>query len=143
MKERRQHIRFPVAHNVGQVVTLDIKTNKDFRHDEAVIIDLSAGGVAILTAADIPVGAEFKLSFQLPSLHIKSIKCIAVRVEKKTDINKVGIKFIEISPKDRKHLNKIAQDYSDCETKLFLGLTDVCFKKCHYFPLCDKDVKIR
>ncbi len=142
MKERRRHIRFPLAHDVGRIVTLDIKTQNSFRHDEAVIIDISSGGIALLTSADLKIGTEFKMSIQLPSINIDSIECIVVRVENKPDINKVGIRFLKISNKDREHLNKIAQDYSDCETKLLLGLSDVCFKKCHYYTVCNKDAKV-
>ncbi len=142
MKERRQHARFPLAHDMGELVSIDFVTPSGKYHDEAVIIDLSAGGLGMLTAAELSLGAEFDLSIKLPSLKSSAIKCEVVWVLEKQDINKVGIKFKKINKNDMEHLNKIAQDHTDCETKLLLGVKDVCFKKCHYFALCKKNAKV-
>lgn len=143
MKERRQYIRFPVAHDMATVISIDIKTSQgNIRHDEAVICDLSAGGIALLTSADFKVGSIFELVLQLSDLRTKPIKCEVVRCENRPEINKVAMRFLKICEEDKKHINKIAQDYSDCETKLALGVRDVCLKTCHYYKLCNKDVKI-
>lgn len=140
--DRRRHIRFPVAHDLANVISMDVKTGGGIVHDEAVISDLSAGGLALLTPVDFKAGGEFEIALELPSLKTRSIKCRCVRVEKKTDINRVGIAFTHIKSEDRNHISAIARDYNDCETKLALGVTDVCFKRCHYYNLCGKNVKI-
>ena len=147
-QERRRHPRFPVAHNLAQVVSLAVKSAKDPSHQKtintagAVISDISAGGLALLTPTELPVGTEFEIVISLPSLKTKPIKCRVVRNTSKYDLNKIGIEFTDISPDDKTHINRIAEDYINCEVKLDLGVKDVCFKECHYYRLCAKDVKI-
>ncbi|MDI6757195.1 MAG: PilZ domain-containing protein [Endomicrobiia bacterium] len=140
--DRRKFTRFPVAHNLANVISMDIKTSSGLTHDEAVIADISAGGLALLTVSDFKTGREFDIALELPSLKTRAIKCRIARVDKKPDINNVGIEFLHICSEDRNHINAIARDYTDCEMKLALGVTDVCFKKCHYYHLCGKNVKI-
>ncbi len=151
-QDRRKHVRFPVAHNLAQIVSVDIKTaqhqsshNKSsatHQHAEAVIYDLSAGGVAILTPANIPLGSEFDIVISLPSLKTKPIKCRVVHNSPRYDLNKIGIEFTHISSDDKAHINAIAEDYLNCEIKLTLGVKDVCFRQCRYYTLCAKDAKI-
>ena len=63
--------------------------------------------------------------------------------EPKGETTVVGVQFLHVSAEAAKHINDMAEDYQDCELKLSFGLKDVCFKKCHYFTLCQKPVRLK
>jgi c-di-GMP-binding flagellar brake protein YcgR len=114
-------------------------SNKDI---PGILVDLSAGGMAILTFTSIPVGTDVNLSVEIPGLKTQPIKGKVVWALAKGEMWRIGIVFSSIEPGDFRHINRMAFDCYDCETKLALGVADVCVEKCSYYPLCSKAPKV-
>jgi len=138
MEERRKYKRYPVLHEIDKTIQIAI----DRKVLPGFLVELSAGGMAILTFASIPVGTELNLSLDLPGLKSQTLAGRVVWSLSKGEMWRLGIAFTKIDPVDFRHINRMAFDYSDCITKLTLGVTDVCSEKCSYYELCQKPEKI-
>jgi hypothetical protein len=139
MEERRKHQRYPVIHEMDQPIQLALGNEII----PSVLVDLSAGGTALLTYSNISLGTHLSLSIDLPGLKTKELKGHVVWVIAKGDMWRIGIAFTHMDPVDFRHINRMAFDFNDCETKLSLGVNDVCSDKCSYFSLCQKPVKVK
>jgi Tfp pilus assembly protein PilZ len=138
MQEKRRHNRLPVLHEMDEPIQIAL-SNKDV---PGILVDLSAGGMAILTFTSVPVGTEVNLSVEIPGLKTQPITGKVVWSLAKGEMWRIGIVFTKIEPADFRHINRMAFDCYDCETKLSLGVTDVCVEKCAYMNLCAKPSKI-
>jgi len=139
MEERRKFKRSPVIHEMDEAIELGFK-------DEMVpglLVDLSGGGMSLLTYKALPLGTILNLSMELPGLKTHRLQGKIVWSVPKGEMWRVGITFNKIEASDLKHINKMAFDFADCETKLALGVKDVCFDKCSYFKLCPKPQKLK
>jgi hypothetical protein len=108
-----------------------------------VLIDLSAGGVSLLAYTSFPLGTELSLTINLPGLETKPLNGHVVWVIPKAEMWRMGIAFTEVDHIDFRHINRMAFDFTDCEKKLSLGVSDVCVEKCSYFNMCSKPVKLK
>ncbi len=138
-QEKRKHSRLPVLHEMDEPVQIAL----DKKAIPGILVDLSAGGMALLTFTSIPVGTEINLSIDVPGIKTKWLLGKVVWARAKAEMWRIGIAFTKIDPSDFRHINRIAFDCADCDTKQALGVTDICFDKCAYFPLCDKPVKLK
>ena len=140
MINRRKYSRLPIIKNVAK--ELFVSTDKGFF--KGLIINLSAGGLLLLVYADLPIGSHVCLLFDYPPLETEPIFGEVIRSTKtKAIVREVAIKFTSISATDAKKINKLAVDYNDCETKITLGVSDVCSKECSYYNFCEKKLKIK
>ena len=137
-QEKRKHNRLPVLHEMDEPIHIAMG-NKDV---PGILVDLSASGMALLTFASVPVGTEIELSIDVPGLKTQPLNGKVVWTLAKGEMWRIGISFVKIDPTDFKLINRIAFDCADCDTKLALGVSDVCFDKCSYWPLCEKPNKI-
>lgn len=138
--ERRKYVRFPVMKDIAQPIDLFFESSPE--PVPAVLLDLSAGGCGLLTFVPIEVGTNIQAKINLPGLKIENVKGKVIWTITKGTSWRLGIAFTEISKADFDKIKEISDDYKDCETKLSLGVTDVCFKECKYMPLCTKPIKI-
>jgi len=106
-----------------------------------IIVDLSAGGLAMITFVPIYSGIKLSLNLNLPGLNIKDIVAHVLRVRQKYKTYMVAIKFDRLNNKARSKINRMADDYDLCETKLMLGEKKICSRRCSYFLLCSKAIK--
>ncbi len=143
--ERRKHKRFPVLRELAEPVDIRLSPSPiDSKQPiPGVISNLSAGGMALITFIPLPVDATIAITLDIPDLEKTKVEGKVVRREDKGGSYLHGIMFTSVSEKARHHLNQMGIDYEDCEIKLSLGLTDVCDKKCTYWHLCTKPVKIK
>lgn len=137
-QEKRRHNRLPVLHEMDEPIQISFN-NKAV---PGILVDLSAGGMSLLTFASIPVGSEVNLSIDVPGLKTQPLSGKVVWALSKKEMWRIGIVFTKIEPHDFRIINRIAIDCCDCDTKLALGVTDICFEKCSYRPLCEKPAKI-
>ena len=137
-EEKRRHRRLPVLHEIDEPIQVAL----DGKIVPGVLVDLSASGMALLTYASVPVGSEIALSINLPGLKTKPLKGRVVWSLSKGEMWRIGISFSHIDPTDFRHINRMAIDSDDCDTKVNLGVRDVCFEDCAYFYLCSKPVKL-
>lgn len=139
MENKRRHLRYPVIHEMGQAIQLA----KGGKAIPSMLIDMSAGGVSLLTYENVALGAEITLSINLDGFQTKELFGHVVWATSKGDMWRLGISFSKVDPLDFRHINRMAFDYNDCETKLKLGVKDVCLEKCSYLTICQKPVKIK
>lgn len=157
IEERRKHIRFPIMHNVGEPVELKVLLNHKQISLAGFIMDLSAGGMRMLMLGNrfqgIPVGTHFLLDLKLPNFishHVEG-KIVRIAKGKKRDSGKIpsleewflGLMFTKIKSSDADKINRMAEDWHICETKILLKLPDICFRECSYWNLCAKPIKIK
>jgi c-di-GMP-binding flagellar brake protein YcgR len=139
MENKRRHLRYPVIHEMDQAIQLAIGNQTI----PSLLVDLSAGGMALLTYSSVPLGSEISLAINLHGLVTKELVGQVVWVIAKGEMWRIGISFTKVDNIDFRHINRMAFDYNDCETKLKLGVNDVCVEKCSYFQLCQKSVKLK
>lgn len=155
IEERRRHIRFPVIYNVGEPVVLQFSQNHKKISIPGYIINLSAGGMGILTlgaqASTLHLGTDFVLDFKLPHLVSHNVEGKIARIQKGRKAQQhhsneewfLGLHFTKIKPVLADHINVMAEDWSICETKVQMNLPDICFRQCSYWDLCEKSVKLK
>ena len=139
MLNRRKNPRLPVIKDFGREVHLSIGEEKI----NGIILNLSVGGMLLLTYSNLPKDADLTLSFDLANIKTKPIKGKIIRAAQKAVMYELAIQFLEIDTLDSKKINRIAIDYNDCENKIDLGAKDVCKSECSYFDLCDKEYKLK
>ena len=69
------------------------------------VMDLSGGGMSVLTPSVLPSPAEVQVSFDIPSS--LTVKCLA-RVMWSSETRRAGLKFMNLSEADRAGLEKWA-----------------------------------
>ena len=136
--DKRRHNRLPVLHEMDEPIQISLN-NKVV---PGVLVDLSAGGMALLSFSSIPADTRINLSIDVPGLKTQPLEGRVVWSLAKGEMWRIGIVFTKIDSVDFRHINRIAFDASDCDTKLTLGVTDICFEKCAYYRLCEKNIKI-
>ncbi|MBI3012221.1 MAG: PilZ domain-containing protein [Elusimicrobia bacterium] len=154
IEDRRKDIRFPVMRNVGEPVELRFNHNHKNVTLPGFILNLSAGGMKIVTLGhqvdELHEGSHFVIDLKLPNLVSHNVEGKIVRIKKgeKAKLHHsneewfLGLLFTKIKPSDAHTINRMAEDWSVCETKLQMGLPDVCFRECAYWKLCEKSVRL-
>jgi len=139
--EKRKHRRFPVITQIGEPVKISIEG----KEIPGAIIDLSAGGIALLTYANVEVGTNIKFNIDIPGLKTSRMTGKVVRVAHTPKGNMwfLSINISSITSKDFDAINEMANDFNDCQKKILLGVPDVCFAECTYYRLCEKTQKIK
>lgn len=155
IEERRRNIRFPVMRNVGEPIELQVIKNHQKISIPGFILNLSSGGVKIVTlgnqAAELAIGTPFVLDMKLPHLFSHHVEGRVIHIQKgdkaklhhSNDEWFLSLEFTKIRSSDQQRLNRMAEDWSICETKVQLGLPDICFRECAYWDLCEKPVKLK
>lgn len=138
-QEKRKHNRLPVLHEMDEPINIAFN-NKQV---PGILVDLSAGGMALLTFASAPVGTDISLVIDIPGLKTHLLTGKVAWTISKGEMWRIGLSFTAIDPLDFRHINRMAFECADCDTKLALGVSDICFPKCTYFPLCQKPVKLK
>jgi len=145
--ERRKYKRFPVIRDFSETVEITIFSQHQAQPPNklpGIVLNLSAGGIALLTFVSIPVGSDVSFKLSLPNLkNAPLLKGKVVRVENHENTYMVGIKFEEVEEGIKKMLIKMGEDYESCEIRLSFGVSNGCYKECSYYPLCNKKNKIK
>ena len=149
--ERRRHARFALVQDLVEPIVLRYapsSAGKDadilpsyLKTQPAVLVDLSAGGMSLITFLAPPHAKQFKMTLTIPGMNRLPIEGRVVRVAKKGETFNVGIQFTKIAKKYQKLINRMAEDDSDCETRIGLGLPEACVPTCSFHHLCTKTQK--
>ncbi|MBI4656187.1 MAG: PilZ domain-containing protein [Elusimicrobia bacterium] len=142
-KERRQHVRLPILHGILEPVEIEFSTEKDGRTipQPAILSDLSAGGMRLITFLEPPHTKELNIVLKLAGLKEIPIQGKISWVKEKGGVFMNGISFTSISHDDRKRINDMAGDYADCDTRIALKLPESCVETCKAHWLCNKPQK--
>lgn len=140
-QERRRHPRLPLHLSVAKLV--DFKFDGLDQTAPAVLVDLSAGGLAMICFTMPSLTKDLTFRMSLPGLVNAKLKGKIIRARRKGETYMVAIEFTELQDKWGHLVNKLAKAYSACEERLQQGDRLFCFKECAFFPLCQKEEKAR
>jgi hypothetical protein len=140
--DKRKHKRFPVLRDMAEPVELYLMDDPA-RDVPAVLTNLSQGGMSMVIFAPVHGDAKLKIVLNLPGLEGAELEGHVTWTEAKGDTTAVGVRFDHLSRESTQRINRMAEDFQDCELKLSFGVRDVCFKECGYWPLCSKPVKLK
>ena len=126
--EKRRHPRMPVISNLIEPVNLHYKT-EDGKETSlvAILADLSASGMRMISFLGAPLADKFSISLQLPGTDKMDVDAKLAWVKQRENVYTIGIEFI-----------KMADDFNDCDTRILLKLPDVCSPKCKCHRICNK-----
>jgi c-di-GMP-binding flagellar brake protein YcgR len=123
--ERRQHkrikVNFTVVYRVDKPLQFRMMIGN--RQVDALMLDLSEGGMSILTDCNLPIGAELSIKFTLIGAHpYDANRSITMEVTGEVRYNiivrknerRVGILFTKIGEKDKVTISNFVE-------KLFLN----------------------
>lgn len=140
-KERRKHSRFPIISDLVEPIMLKVSSCEIKEGVPGIMMDLSAGGVVVITFIPLPEKSLLELSINIPGLKIKKVVGKIVRVEEKTGTYTVGIGFTKLSKAVKDKINQMAKDFHHCKMRHLNGEKNICFKKCSYYALCSQTIK--
>lgn len=141
--ERRKHRRFPVVE--GLVAPLEVawtagKDDGDHKQP-AVLTNLSAGGMSLVTFIEPPHTKRIMLHFSLPGFSRFAVEARILRVHTKGQVHTLGLEFVKIDKRTQSKINHMAEDYNDCETRIALALPEACVPSCCCHQFCSKAQK--
>ena len=137
--EKRKHRRLPVISNLIEPVNLSYKTPEGKETTlVAILADLSASGMRMISFLGAPFANTFSISLQLPGAKKMEIEARMAWVKQKENVYTVGIEFTNISPENAALISAMADDFHDCDTRILLRLPEVCVPNCKAFRNCNK-----
>ncbi len=138
--ERRMYKRFPI---ISMIKKISIKSEDKKRGitTPAILFNLSAGGISIITERPIALNTLIRLNFNLAGLLLQDIEGMVVRTEGRKRLYLIVVGFTKIDDEIKNRINLMAEDFDVCEAKLLQGKDVNCTKKCRYYKLCTKNVK--
>ena len=149
--ERRKHPRFAVIPDLVEPIVLRYAPQKGedgkqlvpkhLQTQPAILIDLSASGMSLVTFLAPPHAKSFKMMLTIPGLDHLPIEGKVVRVSKKGETFNVGIEFTKIAKKYCNAISRMAEDDKDCQMRIALHLPEACVRTCKFHYLCTKTQK--
>lgn len=140
--DRRSQPRIPIVDGLMEPINLDFDGSDGQSNSvPAIITDLSAGGICMVTFSEPPRARQFEIDLHLPGLRHIPVSAKVLWVHTKGETYMVGMAFVKISKKDLQYLESMSQDYMDCETRIELSLPEACVPDCHFHRLCKKPQK--
>lgn len=138
--ERRKHVRLPIMHGILEPVMIDFICEGSDKHipQPAVLSDLSAGGMRLVTFLEPPHSKELKMVLSLDGLGEMLVTGKISWVKQKGGVYMNGISFTRIKQEDIKKISDMAEDYADCDMRVALKLPEVCVETCKAHYLCNK-----
>lgn len=143
-KERREHVRLPMLHGILEPVEIEFYTKDRAGKAEAqpaILSDLSAGGMRLITFLAPPHSKELNIILKLNGVKEIPVTGRISWVKDKGGVFMNGISFVGISHDAKKCISDMAEDYSDCDTRMELKLPEVCVETCKAHGLCNKPQK--
>lgn len=140
--DNRRHKRFPVLKDMAEPVDLYI-LDQPSREVPAVLTNLSAGGMALVVFAHVSGDARLKILLDVHGLENVELQGRVAWTESKGDTTAIGVRFDHLPHSTIDRINRMAEDFQDCELKISFGLKDVCFRQCTYWALCGKPLKLK
>jgi c-di-GMP-binding flagellar brake protein YcgR len=106
--ERRKYKRLKVFHLSVPIV---LKTNTEGLSIPGILLDISAGGIGILTFKEIPVNTVVNLQINLHYIKTDIIKAKVVWIKQLDKTYRAGLQFIEISKKDFEQISNYVDQH--------------------------------
>ena len=129
----------PVISNLIEPVNLHYKT-EDGKETSlvAILADLSASGMRMISFLGAPLADRFSISLELPGTGKMEVEAKLAWVKQRENVYTIGIEFIKMEDKDVKLISEMADDFNDCDTRILLKLPEVCVANCKCHKICNK-----
>jgi c-di-GMP-binding flagellar brake protein YcgR len=139
-KERRRHPRVPVISNIVEPIDLAYSDEKTGEQHQAaaVLADLSASGMRIVSFLKAPISSSMKIKMELPFVGKFEVEAKTAWVRQKGPVYTIGIEFMKISQAVVQKITALANDFVDCNTRILLKLPEVCVPNCKCNAICNK-----
>ncbi|MDR0952573.1 MAG: PilZ domain-containing protein [Elusimicrobiota bacterium] len=138
--ERRRHPRVPVISNIVEPIDLVYEDEKTGVKNAvaAVLADLSASGMRIVSFLQAPISGNMQINMELPSIGKFTVVAKTSWVRQKGPVYTIGIEFTKIAPEASAKIQAMAEDFNDCNTRILLKLPEVCVANCKSHAICNK-----
>ena len=137
--ERRRHPRMPVISNLIEPVNLHYKTDEGKEVSlVAILADLSASGMRMISFLGAPLADHFSISLQLPGTEKMEVEARLAWVKERENVYTIGIEFTKMAAKHAKLISEMADDFNDCDTRILLKLPEPCVANCKCYKICNK-----
>lgn len=141
-QNRRKHKRFSATAFLNRKVRLSPLPPFFGEVTEGRLIDLSGGGLALDLDKIIPQGTNLHLEITFPDR--SKIDC-DVQVRHLAPWNGRhlhGFEFLNLPSVIAERIDRMSNDYIDCETRIVNEATEVCRSECAFFSICNKPEKV-
>jgi len=137
--EKRRHPRMPVISNLIEPVNLHYKTEDGKEMSlVAILADLSASGMRMISFLGAPLADHFSISLQLPGTDKIEVEAHLAWVKQRENVFTIGIEFTKMAEKYVKLISEMADDFNDCDTRILLKLPEACVPTCKCYKICNK-----
>ena len=137
--ERRRHPRMPVISNLIEPVNLRYRTQEGKEVTlVAILADLSASGMRMISFLGAPLADHFSISLQLPGTDKMEVEARLAWVKERENVYTIGIEFTKLADKHAKLISEMADDFNDCDTRILLKLPEPCVGTCKCNKICNK-----
>lgn len=137
--EKRKHPRMPVLSNLIEPVNLSYTTKEGKTSSlVAILADLSASGMRMISFLGAPLAETFSITLQLPGTEQMDIQAHMAWMKQKENVYTIGIEFTDIQPEHAALISAMADDFNDCDTRILLRLPEVCVPNCKACRICNK-----
>ncbi|MBR4682159.1 MAG: PilZ domain-containing protein [Elusimicrobiaceae bacterium] len=137
--ERRRHPRLPVISNLIEPVNLRYRTQEGKEVTlVAILADLSASGMRMISFLGAPLADHFSISLQLPGTDKMEVEARLAWVKERENVYTIGIEFTKLADKHAKLISEMADDFNDCDTRILLKLPEPCVGTCKCNKICNK-----
>ncbi len=137
--ERRKHPRLSATAFLNRPITLVPIKPFVGRAIKGKLIDLSAGGMAMLISQIIPQGTKLQLTVTFPDRSILKTDIEIVHVMPRDRHYVHGVQFLSLDPMWIDRLTKMSADFIDCEQRIQRNDLNPCTgTSCAFFTMCNK-----
>ena len=138
--ERRRHPRVPVISNIVEPIDLTYTDNSDGKVHQiaAVLADLSASGMRIVSFLKAPIAGTMHIKMEIPTVGKFDVEAKTAWVRQKGPVYTIGIEFTKIDKTVSDKIMALANDFLDCNTRIMLRLPEVCVPNCKCQSICNK-----
>ena len=142
--DRRKSKRVPITADVAKPMVLQISSPEGERTVPAIVINLSVGGMCILSFLPVETKELVKLNVEMNGIKMENVKARIAWIREKSGTYLLGLEFCDISRGLHKRLNAIAEDYFECEERILKGQAyEACHPNCSFWSLCTKTIRIK
>lgn len=142
-RERRKHKRFSATAFLNRPVHLRPLPPLFSEDLKGRLIDLSAGGMAIVINQSLPVDSMLDLNLRFPDGSelnaLVQVRHVMVR-DPKHILH--GIEFVAVDPDMATRIDRMSGDYINCESRIIAGTNPICRAECAFFTMCTKKEKL-
>jgi len=143
LEDQRRYPRFKSSAFLG--VPVQVKPLPPFfgNPTKGQLVDLSAGGMAVLIEEMIPKDTKLQLELTFPDHSVLESKVRICYAVGKEGGFLIGLEFKEIPDFMREKISRMTGDFLDCEKRIRLEEKKLCRLECAFFNICDKPQKTK